>query len=520
MSNQPTSPPAAKRLSSPGYLYAVPLMAPGSLALFTGRLNGPWLHAATDAIIGVCCLSIAASLAYFIYRTRNEFSYSGMLLGLGSFFAAIGLAHLIALRAAAPDAGLEGDIKLVAAAAALFVALALLRQIPRIAAAVIQLRKDDVQRLKLESENRGLLAAQDKHSEFDQMRSQLFLDEASSVALWEWTLATDEVVYAGDVGAIFGHTSHSSSLHEFMERVHPDDRVALREAIDRAIIEQAGFDTEFRTVRPSGAIHWLVGRGRVHCDAEGRPVRMLGVSLDVTQRKQAERALRNSEKLAATGRLAAIIAHEINNPLESITNIMYLLQQDSSLDEKGKKYVAMAQEELQRMAHITRETLGFYRDSSAPVPVHLHEVVQSVVDVYQRRIYRNHVKISTHYETDRPVAAFPGEMRQVISNLLLNAIEVVPESGQVSVRVSSSCDWRNMRQGGVRVTIVDNGPGIAGENKKRIFDPFFTTKGEKGSGLGLWVSQGIVSRHGGSLTVHSSLVPPRQGAAFSLFIPG
>ncbi len=491
----------------------------------------PGALSAWATLTGLGCIAIAALLGYLFYRTRDSSPRPWGILLLALFLAVLGFSGFVGSGPVGEVKRTAGIFGMLTAAASLFSALTLLILLPRMIAAAGQGGRDTnpagrnsdfaqpgTAETALDDQDRD--AARDKLTEFEQFQSQLFLRDATSVAFWEWTLDTDEVVYAGDVGSIFGHTGQTATLQEFMARLHPDDRVAVREAIDQAILERTEFDMEFRTLRPDGSTHWLVGRGRVHYGEDNRPVRMLGVSLDVTRRKHMERVLRNSEKLAATGRLASVIAHEINNPLESLTNLLYLLQEDSSLDPNGRKYVAMMQEELQRIGHITHETLGFYRDSSAPVAIKLHEVVQSVVDVYQRKIYKNRVKIETQFESDRAVAAFPGEMRQVISNLLLNAIEVSPEEGRVSVRVSASCDWRNMTQGGVRVTIVDQGPGIAVQNKKRIFDPFFTTKSEKGSGLGLWVSQGIINRHGGSIAVHSSHRAERSGTAFSFFIPG
>jgi len=172
------------------------------------------------------------------------------------------------------------------------------------------------------------------------------------------------------------------------------------------------------------------------------------------------------------------------------------------------------------MAHITRHMLGFYRETAKPVAVQITELLDSVIDLYGRRIRNSGAVIEKQYDPVPPIDIYPGEMRQVFSNLLLNALDAVGEGGRVRLHVYSSRDWRDPSHAGVRIVIADNGPGIRKEFCQRIFEPFFTTKGQKGTRLGLWVSQGIVEKHHGSIRVHSGRQPGRSGTCFSIFLPG
>lgn len=247
--------------------------------------------------------------------------------------------------------------------------------------------------------------------------------------------------------------------------------------------------------------------------------KMLTVRLrDITERVRTENVLRLNEKLAATGRLAATIAHEINNPLESVTNLIFLLQNHGGLDDTARQYVNTAASELARVVHIARQTLGFYRDTSSPVPVRISGLLQDVLDLYSRKAANREIRVEPQFEYDAVVEGFPGELRQIFSNLVANAIEAIGRGGKLRIHVHRSRLWRDGREG-VRITIADNGPGISCEHRKRIFEPFFTTKSEKGTGLGLWVARGIVQKHGGAIAVHSSTRLGHSGTVFAVFLP-
>ncbi len=278
-------------------------------------------------------------------------------------------------------------------------------------------------------------------------------------------------------------------------------------------------DCEYRAVTASGRLLWLRFIVYLMLDESGKIRQLRGLIVDVTDRRQAEAALRSSERLAATGRLAASIAHEINNPMAAVTNLIYLIQNAPELDGSVRQYARLAQDELSRMARITRQMLGFYRESAKPAPVQISELLDNVFELYGRRIRNSGAGIEKQYEPVPAVPIYPGEMRQVFSNLLLNALDAVGEGGRVRVHVYAARSFRDPRHSGVRIVIADNGPGIRPEFSRRIFEPFFTTKGQKGTGLGLWVSQGIIQKHHGSIRVHSSCQPGRHGTCFSIFLP-
>jgi PAS domain S-box-containing protein len=243
------------------------------------------------------------------------------------------------------------------------------------------------------------------------------------------------------------------------------------------------------------------------------------IARDITESKRAEVALRTSEKLATVGRLAATIAHEINNPLEAISNVLYLLETHPDLGDDSRRYVHMAQQEITRIAHIVKQTLGFHRESPHPVPIDMSALLASVLDLFGRKIDEAGIELRTRFETPDPVLGFPGEMRQVFSNLIGNAIDSMPAGGKLAVHVRRAQDFRDAEKSGIRITVADSGTGIEREAMPHIFEPFFTTKGEKGTGLGLWVSQGIIAKHGGSIRVRSFVAKKRHGTAFCVFVP-
>lgn len=239
---------------------------------------------------------------------------------------------------------------------------------------------------------------------------------------------------------------------------------------------------------------------------------------NIEERLRTEAALRRSEKSAATGRLAASIAHEINNPLAALTNLIYLIETEA-ISDVVRKYATTAQGELARVAHITRQTLAFYRDTGAPADVNLAELIDSAVFLYAGAIRGKNLEIKREIRFDGAIHGYANELRQVFSNVIGNAVEALPMNGCLRVRVYDSQEWSNSRKPGVRVVIGDTGEGIHHDHRARLFEPFFTTKAEKGTGLGLWVSQGIIEKHGGFIRLKSSTGPTRRGTVFSIFLP-
>ncbi len=242
-----------------------------------------------------------------------------------------------------------------------------------------------------------------------------------------------------------------------------------------------------------------------------------GTTRDVTERKIAEEALRRSEKLAATGRLAATMAHEINNPLEAVTNLVYLARAAEDHD-RSRSYLATAEEELERVSHLTKQTLGFYRETKGVDTVDLSLIVKALLSVFAPRLRNKRVEVETDIKAHPEISAVPGEIRQLIANLLSNSIDAVDKGGRIRIRISSAASWNGDRSG-VRLTIADNGPGIPPEIRPRLFEPFVTTKKDVGTGLGLWVCKSIVERHGGKIRLKSSTRDGGSWTAFALYLP-
>jgi len=240
---------------------------------------------------------------------------------------------------------------------------------------------------------------------------------------------------------------------------------------------------------------------------------------DITDRRRAEQTLRSSERLAQAGRLSATIAHEIRNPLDTVSNLIYLLRHEHHGSEASSQYLEMASDELARIAQITGQLLTFHREARTPVDVDLADVLQSVLVLHAPQIRRGHIKVEKCVETERPVRGFPGELRQVFSNLVGNAIEAMPHGGRLILHVRDSSLPGDPACRGVRVTVADTGSGFSLGVRRNLFAPFYTTKGEKGTGLGLWVSRGIIEKHEGTISLRSSTRPGKSGTVFSVFLP-
>lgn len=245
---------------------------------------------------------------------------------------------------------------------------------------------------------------------------------------------------------------------------------------------------------------------------------VLEVGRDITSQMKAEEALRETEKLAAMGRVAGIIAHEINNPLAAITNIFYLLRNHPSLDDDARRCAEMAEQELQRVSHITRQTLSFYRESKQPISVLVPELLEDVIGLQERALKISRIAVRKKYLSASLVRGFPVELRQVFLNLISNAIQAMPEGGILGVNVRETTDWTLNRRG-VIVSILDTGKGIRPEDARHLFQPFFSTKSTKGTGLGLWISKGIVQKYDGRICFRSFQGDKGSVTCFRVFLP-
>jgi len=263
---------------------------------------------------------------------------------------------------------------------------------------------------------------------------------------------------------------------------------------------------------------------RVNVDISLSPVRnergeitgTSSIAHDITAQRRAEEALRQNEKLATAGRLAAAVAHEINNPLEAVTNLMYLARHNPGDPDK---YLSMAEREVHRVGEIAQQMLGFVRESASPVRLNVSTTLDDVLQLYRRKLDDKHIRVDKKYDGQLEIRGFAGELRQLFSNLILNAVDAMSDEGRLALHVARAHEWDNSHRPGVRVTVADNGSGIAPSDMARVFEPFYTTKGEAGTGLGLWLSHGIVQKHGGKIRVRSRTTRGSSGTVFSVFLP-
>src|SRR5215475_7774414 len=339
------------------------------------------------------------------------------------------------------------------------------------------------------------------------------------IGIREWDLQNGKIVWSEEICRMHGidPAFFDGKYESWMQRIHPEDSWRVHASIGEALAKHGDYEVQYRVTLPDKTQHWLELRGQAIAIGT-TAVQMLGVAIDVSSRKIVEEALRRSEKLAATGQLAASIAHEINNPLAAVTNILYILDTHPEMPAQLRELMRTGERELERVIHITKQTLAFYRDVSAPVMTSVPALIDEVLDVYARKIGEKSVIVERQFTQTEEVRAFPGELRQVFSNLVLNALEAVTDLGRIVIRVRRATG-PDMQQHGVRITVADNGTGIASEHLSRIFEPFFTTKEAKGTGLGLWVSQGIVQKHHGSIRLRTSIDGVRHGTCIAVFIP-
>jgi PAS domain S-box-containing protein len=251
-------------------------------------------------------------------------------------------------------------------------------------------------------------------------------------------------------------------------------------------------------------------------DASGQVIGASKIARDISDRRRMERLLVQSEKLAATGRMAAAIAHEINNPLESLINLIFLARQNSPPEGKAHAHLLTAEQELERVAHIARQTLGYYRDTGLPAEVHLHELIENVLTVYRSKFLANEITVETRFNDIQKISVSRGELLQVFSNIITNAIDAMQGGGTLRIATRKIAGPSGE---GIQTIIRDSGAGIRQENLEKIFEPFFTTKGNVGTGIGLWIARQLAERRGGQISVASSTESGSSGTGITIFIP-
>ncbi len=241
---------------------------------------------------------------------------------------------------------------------------------------------------------------------------------------------------------------------------------------------------------------------------------------DVTNARKQDELLRRSEKLAAVGRLASSISHEINNPLESVVNLLYLIEHSDSAGDDMRTYAKLAASELARVSHIVTQTLKFHRQSARAQHGRVSDILESVIALFQGRLLGMKVRVHRRFDAEDSISCLAGDIRQVFANLIGNALDALQGEGALWLRTRCSHDWRGSAQvPGLRITVADNGCGMSENTRKNLFEAFYTTKPTTGTGLGLWVSQGIIHNHGGRVRVRSSQRPGSSGTVFSVFFP-
>lgn len=338
--------------------------------------------------------------------------------------------------------------------------------------------------------------------------------KAARCGSWQWNPITGECVWSTEYWDIFGLEVGSCrpNYENFLKSVHPDDRHQVDSILKRQLRE-GHFNLEFRSRWPNGSVRWILAVGTVVA-----PDSVIGLNMDITERKQTEQALIRSEKLASVGRMAATVAHEINNPLSAVMNSLFLMQASTALTASDRDYLRIIDGELKRIAHITRQSLGFYRDRSGPSTFVVDALLDSVLDVLRAKMQTRNLTVTKECDPELRLTGIFGELRQVFANLVTNAIDAVQNGGCIHMRaiaVSSADDGGEM----VVISVRDNGQGIAPGSLEHIFEPFFTTKESTGTGLGLWISKQIVEKHMGSIEVHSNTQGPARGTTISVRLP-
>ncbi|HEY0161728.1 MAG TPA: ATP-binding protein [Edaphobacter sp.] len=312
-----------------------------------------------------------------------------------------------------------------------------------------------------------------------------------------------------DIGGIMTHygTQRSERIQQWQTQVRNTTEALIAIALGMGIL--IGMFTRNRLRAVSSAY-------RTSLEVLGR--RAEEIYQSEQQLRRTQDSLLANEKLAVSGRLAAAIAHEIHNPLDSVSNLLYLLRTGAT-EEESRQFIDMAESELARVTQISRAMLGLYRESRAPVPVDLKEILEEVLLLMEHRFHELNVTARTELPEQVVIDAFPSELRQVFTNLISNAAEAAGKGGEVrgEIRIDASHFQASAdKPAGAIIHIVDNGTGIPEEVRPQLFQPFFTTKGEHGTGLGLWVSQGIVSKHGGSIEIASDTSPASHGTVVTV----
>jgi two-component system CheB/CheR fusion protein len=351
----------------------------------------------------------------------------------------------------------------------------------------------------------------------DEIRQQLAAIVTSSEdAIISFTV--DGIVTSWNQGAqmLYGYTA-KEILGRPLAVVVPVERMGeLEHNLERLNREERVGSYETERIHKNGSrLRVLLSVSPIRND-KGQLVGASAISRDISQQKRTEEALRRNERLATAGRLTAAIAHEIRNPLEALINLVYLARRDAAGRDE---YLRLAEQEIGRLDSIAQQALGFVRETTAPEQLDPARLIDEVLQLYMRKLQQNNITIDKRTQENVEILGFPGELRQLFSNLILNAMESMKDGGKLRVRVARTHEWSGEQRAGVRVTVADTGSGIAPLALPHIFEPFFTTKKENGTGLGLWLAYGIVQKHSGWIRVASRTSAGSTGTVFVVFLP-
>jgi PAS domain S-box-containing protein len=300
--------------------------------------------------------------------------------------------------------------------------------------------------------------------------------------------------------------------------LHPEDVEGVREALKRTREGGQHYHQQYRLLWPDGSVRWIESQAKYLRNSEGQVARVVGVLSDITPRKMTEEAMLRTQKLAVAGRMAAAVAHEINNPLEAVENLLYLIS-TADTTEVVRSYAHIALEGLTRISLVAQQTLKFHRQSGAPVLTKLSEVVSVVLALFAPKLRSTGIATEIRVVKEEQVECMPNETHHIFANLVSNAIDAMPQGGRLVIRVQPSRDWRDGKTLGMRVTVADTGMGMSRATMRRSFEPFFTTKTDTGTGLGLWVVAQLAERRHGHVRAWSMQRAGACGTTFSVFLP-
>ena len=317
---------------------------------------------------------------------------------------------------------------------------------------------------------------------------------------------------------IFGRTELALASETILSLLDEEDRPPCESELKRLLAgEIPSFVMEKRYLQPSGKPVWVHTSFSLLKNPDSRPRFIILICSDTTDHRRAEQRLAEMEKLAMVGQLTSSIAHEINNPLESVLNLLYLAKETNSL-EQARQFVAEAEQEAGRVARIALDTLQFQKEQARPDRTNVAKLIESVLTLFRGKLDQLRIELHLNRIGAPSLICYPGEIRQILANLIRNAVDSMPRGGHLRIRIRPATDWRS-GDAGVRITIADTGQGMSVETCRHIYEPFFTTKSNAGTGLGLWITAHILAKHRGSMHVRSTVAAENSGTAFTLIFP-